>query len=46
MKQKLFQKHYKSHDHLMEQNNELMLVRILQQKDEHLIYLSRKKTEF
>jgi hypothetical protein len=42
MKQKLFLEHYNSHDHLMEQNNESMLVRILQQMDEHSIYSSTK----
>ena len=42
MKQKLFPEHYNFHDHSMEQNSESMLVRILQQRDEHSIYSSKK----
>jgi hypothetical protein len=41
--QKSFQEHYNLHNYLTEQNNESMLVRKLQQTDEHLIYLSKEK---
>jgi hypothetical protein len=43
--QKSFQEHYNLHNYLTEQNNESMLVRILQQKDELLIYLPKGKEQ-